>query len=253
MNKLSKYLTQDYEKMLWANYHSNVANIMLSIKSNQTSVTAQKPQSRSLLFTHYPSIKLKPTLNTIKLDWTETLLNRRSSYDMRPDHPIDFNLLSNLLVLSYQTRKGNKGSIRRTIASAGALYPIDIYVHTSQPLSHKHNSNLSYYDVDNQSLRLLNMPQCRLADVFQQTDLFEASAIHVFLTINLEDTLKKYGEKGYQLALLEAGHIAQNFNLVATALKLPSVNICGFNQQALNKFLLLDGLVQSAVYCIFIG
>ena len=52
---------------------------------------------------------------------------------------------------------------------------------------------------------------------------------------------------------MEAGHLAQNVNLVAGGLGLGSVNIGGFLDRQMDEFLDLDGLTHSTIYLIAIG
>lgn len=63
----------------------------------------------------------------------------------------------------------------------------------------------------------------------------------------------KYGDRGYRYALLEAGHVAQNLNLAATALNYGCVNIGGFFDRKIDQFLGLDGLTHSTIYMMLIG
>jgi SagB-type dehydrogenase family enzyme len=63
----------------------------------------------------------------------------------------------------------------------------------------------------------------------------------------------KYGPRGYRFVLLEAGHVAQNINLTASALKLGSLNLGGFIDRETDAFLHLDGVSHSTVYSIAVG
>jgi SagB-type dehydrogenase family enzyme len=63
----------------------------------------------------------------------------------------------------------------------------------------------------------------------------------------------KYGQRGYRFALLEAGHVAQNILLGATALGFASVPLGGFFDRQVNDFLELDGLHDAALYLLPIG
>jgi nitroreductase len=53
--------------------------------------------------------------------------------------------------------------------------------------------------------------------------------------------------------LLEAGHVAQNLNLVATALGLGCVNIGGYFDREIDEYLDLDGITHSTIYMLAIG
>jgi SagB-type dehydrogenase family enzyme len=63
----------------------------------------------------------------------------------------------------------------------------------------------------------------------------------------------KYGLRGYRFALLEAGHVAQNVVLTATALGLAAVPLGGFYDRPTDEFLGLDGVNESTLYTIALG
>ena len=63
----------------------------------------------------------------------------------------------------------------------------------------------------------------------------------------------KYGLRGYRFALLEAGHVAQNIVLAATALDVASVPLGAFFDRRTDEFLGLDGVNESALYTIAVG
>jgi SagB-type dehydrogenase family enzyme len=52
---------------------------------------------------------------------------------------------------------------------------------------------------------------------------------------------------------LEAGHVAQNINLVSTGLGLGCINIGGFYDRHVDDLLGLDGIRHSTIYMIAIG
>lgn len=73
----------------------------------------------------------------------------------------------------------------------------------------------------------------------------------VFITALFARASFKYREQGYRFALLEAGQVAQNLNLVANALGLGTVNIGGFFDRDIDALLEIDGVVHST--CTAVG
>jgi len=252
MNTWSEIASNESHNMMWSKYQCLLQELSINPKSNLNANL--KPTTRSSEFHNYPEIKLTPNDQNHGISLVETILDRRTNRHMQRKE-VSLQLLSNLLTLGYK-RQDNK---HRTAPSAGALYPIDIYVHCHDlqgPDEELHGDNLFFYDVEAGSLRLLNMPNhgtTLLEKAFVQKDVVQNSAIQMFFVVNLKDMISKYGEKGYQLSLIETGHIAQNFNLSATALKLNCVNISGINHQALNDLLLLDGNLQFVAYSMLLG
>jgi SagB-type dehydrogenase family enzyme len=86
-----------------------------------------------------------------------------------------------------------------------------------------------------------------------QNTIPQAASLTIFITALFERTVFKYGERGYRFILLEAGHVAQNINLVAAALGLGCLNIGGFFDREIDDFLSLDGITHSTIYMIAIG
>ena len=63
----------------------------------------------------------------------------------------------------------------------------------------------------------------------------------------------KYGLRGYRFALIEAGHVAQNLLLTATALRLGSVPLGGLFDRRIDELLDLDGVNESVLYAVSVG
>ena len=86
-----------------------------------------------------------------------------------------------------------------------------------------------------------------------QNTIPRAASLTIFITPLFERSVFKYGERGYRFVLLEAGHVAQNLNLVATALGFGCLNIGGFFDREIDQFLALDGIAHSTIYMMAIG
>jgi len=251
-NILDNILVERHSTMKWAEYQLSLKKVT-DIDSCKKPIL-EKPKSRSSVFNNYLNIPLAPDTDNFHVSILEAIMNRKSSYEFAGIQPLNFTTISNLLSLSYFERIDGNG--KRNIASAGALYPIDVYVHFNKPICGSINKHLYYYDVANLSLRELNMrheDHGLIEKAFEQKTSFSESSCHIFLTLNLHDVLEKYGEKGYQNALFEVGQIGHSFNLIASALNLPCLTVCGFDGKVIDDVLLLDGVLKSTVYCIFIG
>jgi len=135
----------------------------------------------------------------------------------------------------------------RTAPSAGALYPLEIYLATDQGLYH--------YRPEDHSLQPLQDADRRLelfhAGLGQQA-LREAPAIFIIVGV-IPRTEAKYGpERSPRYVYLEAGHAAQNLLLQATALGLGAVPIGAFyDNQVVDLLGLPDGY--SPLYLIPVG
>ena len=119
----------------------------------------------------------------------------------------------------------------RTAPSAGATYPLEIYLVAPQghfryiPLGHR--------------LEQLSRKDLRgsLARVAGNQEYIRDAALDVVITAVFSRTSKKYGERAVRYVHLEAGHAAQNMLLQATALGLGSVPIGAFNDEKIRQLL----------------
>src|SRR5207245_963618 len=78
-------------------------------------------------------------------------------------------------------------------------------------------------------------------------------SVVVVLTSMLARVERKYLERGFRFALLEAGHIGQNLGLVATALGLASTCVGGFCDDEMNRLLGLDRDDEVSTYLFLVG
>jgi len=121
----------------------------------------------------------------------------------------------------------------RTAPSAGALYPLEVYVATGEGVYH--------YLPQSHSLDMLSPEDRRLGlweAGLKQGALQEAPAI-IVITAVYGRTEAKYGPRAERYVHLEAGHAAQNILLQATALDLGAVPIGAFYDQKVQEVLAL--------------
>ncbi len=161
------------------------------------------------------------------------LLNRRSVREWR-DAPIDFEDLSLVLWSSYGVVEEIDGWFRKTSPSAGATYPMEIYVVIGERgvVSREGflEAGVYKYDPLRHSLRIIKRGDFR-------RDLYRASLeqewvlkapISIVLCAVYSRTTRRYGERGYRYVYMEAGHVAQNIYLITTALGLGTVAVGAF-------------------------
>ena len=120
----------------------------------------------------------------------------------------------------------------RTAPSAGALYPLEVYLLTADGVFH--------YGPQDHQLRLMSQADARPAlyrAALQQEPVLRAPVVFVLAAVYAR-TAKKYGEeRGPRYVQMEAGHAAQNLLLEATALGFGAVPIGAFHDQEVQKAL----------------
>lgn len=110
----------------------------------------------------------------------------------------------------------------RTAPSAGALYPLEVYVATAKGLYHYVPQGHKVIIESQDDLRL-KLWQAGL----KQDWIREAPAVFVIAAV-YERTARKYGGRAERYVKLEAGHACQNILLQAVALGLGAVPVGAF-------------------------
>lgn len=124
----------------------------------------------------------------------------------------------------------------RTVPSAGALYPLEVYVVTSTRTLHYQPDGHRAVVVSNGDLRL-----GLEAAAPGQSPVGTAPAVFA-MTVVPERTAKKYGARASRYVDLEVGHAGQNLLLQAVALDLVAVPIGAFDDDKVAELLALpDG------------
>jgi SagB-type dehydrogenase family enzyme len=111
----------------------------------------------------------------------------------------------------------------RTVPSAGALYPLELYLLTSRGIAH--------YDPFEHSLRWFKVGDQRPAlakAALRQSCVREAPAVFIIAAAP-DRTTRKYGERGLHYVDMETGLVCQNLLLEATALGLGGVPVGAFH------------------------
>jgi SagB-type dehydrogenase family enzyme len=139
------------------------------------------------------------------------------------------------------------------VPSAGALYPLEIFFHSIESESVK--AGLYHYNPIENRLRLVRGGDATadISKAMVQPDIAPRASVIIFITAVFERTVFKYADRGYRFIFLEAGHVAQNMDLVSQALGLGCVNIGGYFDREVDDFLGIDGLTHSTIYMMAIG
>ena len=141
----------------------------------------------------------------------------------------------------------------RTVPSAGGLYPIDIYPVINNVTGLE--KGLYHYDIQEHSLSLLKRGDFRSKVVEGSLDqnIAHTSAINFIWTAMIGRSQWKYLQRCYRYIYLDAGHIGQNFYLIAEALGLGACTIGALYDDELNQFLEIDGKNETAIYVGVVG
>ncbi|HZX14863.1 MAG TPA: SagB/ThcOx family dehydrogenase [Thermodesulfobacteriota bacterium] len=218
-------------------------------------------------------VLLPKKLKRIKKSFTSIIKTRKSirSYS---GSPIDLNELSTILYLSRGvtgatplTKEGLKSLniastnpideslkvYRNVIPSAGALYPIEVYLVIFN-VNGIEEGLYHYYPIGHilEKIKVGDFQEI-LEECFVTKEMIQSSNLVFLMTAVFNRNQVKYGERGYRYILFEAGHIAQNVYLSSNALDIGAVALGGFNDDLLNSLLEIDGENESAIYAVVLG
>jgi SagB-type dehydrogenase family enzyme len=142
---------------------------------------------------------------------------------------------------------------RRTVPSAGGLYPLELYVVAERVESLPRG--LHHYDPKRHSLEELSRGSqlAVFASGLIDEDMIHGCSAIVLLSAMFWRSRFKYGLRGYRFALLEAGHVGQNILLAAAALGVGACPVGGFYDRTVNEALDLDGVNEAILYCVVLG
>ena len=185
---------------------------------------SKKPKT----FKTYPDAVKKIDLPDPKFNETiqfwNVIKNRHSTrkFTEEPLSLMDFSLL--LFGMSGLNRIFPQFSFR-TVPSAGGLFPIEIYPVVNNVIDLQ--EGLYHYDVQSHSIELLKEGDFRgkVAEGCLDQKMANNSAVNFIWTAVIDRSRWKYLQRSYRYIYLDAGHIGQNFYMVAEALKLGACTI----------------------------
>jgi len=179
----------------------------------------------------------------------EAILKRRSVREYK-DEPLSLGEVSQLLWAAQGITDFEKGF--RTIPSAGALYPLEIYVTgriqgAAEGVYQYYPQNHSIVKIRDKDLRE------ELSEAAYSQKCVSQAPLNIIFTGVYERMAAKYGEeKAPRYTHLEAGHAAQNVYLQAQSLGLGTVTIGGFDIEKVAEALNLpDG--EDPLYIMPVG
>lgn len=186
--------------------------------------------------------KLPAPRRTGTLPVEEAIEIRRSVREYLPDS-LSREQISQLLWATYG-RTGDTGL--RAAPSAGAFYPLELYVATPE--------GLDRYDPEEHSLTRVvdgDLRPVLRAGSLDQACLTSAPAVFVFTAV-YERTCSEYGGRGRMYVHMDVGHAAQNLLLQAASLGLAGVPVGAFDPVELKAPLALTD-DEELVYLVPVG
>lgn len=198
--------------------------------------------------TSQASCKVKLTHSSLNAGLCHTL-NKRSTARQFTKAPIKLEELSTLLehTLGFIERRTlndhpctlSELQNRRSSPSSGGLNSIEGYVFINN--IEYLEQGLYYYDPLRHELHRCGITKLKLSDLLSGQNFVNTLPVGLFLTSRLDKLWWKYEHsRAYRMALIEVGHVAQTFQLLATALGLSTWITGAFNEAQIEPLLTLS-------------
>jgi SagB-type dehydrogenase family enzyme len=161
----------------------------------------------------------------------ESAMEKRRSIRAFSEKELEIEKISQLLWAAQGITQESTGY--RTAPSAGALYPLELFLVKSDGVYHYRPQGHKLIKLMSQDLRI------KLAEgsVFQ--GFIATAPASIVITGIFERTTQKYGQRGVRYVYMEAGHSCQNILLQAVSLGLGAVPVGAFDDDYLQSLLSL--------------
>ncbi|MGA3173760.1 MAG: SagB/ThcOx family dehydrogenase [Syntrophorhabdales bacterium] len=175
----------------------------------------------------------------------EEALNERRSVRSYSGKPLGMEQVSQLLWAASGTNL-----YRRTAPSAGATYPLEIYLAVGEVEGL--GPGVYHYSSSGHSLEIIGGQDVRnrLSRAALAQEMVGQAPIDIVIAAEYGRTAGHYGQRGIRYVHMEAGHAGQNVSLQAVALGLGTVMIGAFEDREVKEIL---GIREEPLYIIPVG
>lgn len=180
-------------------------------------------------------IKLPPPVYESETSIEEALKARRSVRDFKKESLT----LAQVSQMLWAAQGITRGSSYRTAPSAGALYPLEVYLVAGEvqdlPVGvYKYDPRRHGLTLEQEGDKRKSLAHAAVL----QNWMAKAPAMLVMAAVYRRTTIK-YGPRGKRYAHIEVGHAAQNVYLQATSMNLGTVMVGAFMDEAVKRILVL--------------
>jgi len=172
----------------------------------------------------------------------EKCIFERESVRSFEDKSIEIEKISQML-WSAQGKRGYK----RTVPSAGATYPLELYITLKR-------KGFFHYNLEKHILELITEEDLsrKLVRACWDQNFIAEAYLNIIICAKFSRTTQGYGQRGVRYVFIEVGHCAQNIHLEAVSLGLGSVPIGAFEDEKVKGVLNLPKNIEP-LYIIPIG
>jgi SagB-type dehydrogenase family enzyme len=180
-----------------------------------------------------PIVMPQPNLKD-RISVEEAIARRRSTREFSPK-PLTLESLSQILWAAQGITDPN--GVFRSAPSAGALYPLEVYVVARKRGVEGLPEGVYHYQPKGHGLVLVREGDCSpaLEAATWGQEIVKGAAATIVVTGVVGRTAEKYGRRGAQYMYQESGHAAQNVFLQAAALGIGTVAMGAFSEGGVRR------------------
>ncbi|MFB6226141.1 MAG: SagB/ThcOx family dehydrogenase [Candidatus Paceibacteria bacterium] len=248
-----------FGRKLYEIFHENTINYELNnsyypLTDEKRSLENKKKKWEKIEYKDYKGVE---KISLDNFDETEVsrglkdILQNRNSPDVFDKYKISIKEINSIIKNSAGiTRKlgEDKNLYRRAYTSGGARYPLEIYLFV---INSELDQGIYHYNVKKNKLeKIKDLELLKLSEAMYSNQLGEASLV-IIISADFERSTKKYGDKGYRNVNLEAGHVMQNFCLMAESCNLSCLPYGGLKEKKIDDLIGLEE--ETVIYAGIIG
>jgi len=185
-------------------------------------------------------IKLNPA--QLKEENLAVLLEKRYSCRNFQNKILKIDDIATVLWATCGKKHDSLTGATRTIPSAGATYPLELYVVVGENCADKLKAGVYHYLIEDHSLQLIAEGDKReeLAGACLGQSFIYAAPVSLVITAKFLRTTSHYGARGQRYVYAEVGHASQNTYLAITNLGLATCEVGAFDDDSVRRLLNLD-------------
>lgn len=171
----------------------------------------------------------------------EAAIAKRRSRRSFAESPLETSALAALLWAAQGITDEKGGIAFRTAPSAGATHPLKIFLEVPTDGAEDVSGGLYHYEPEDHELTTVVEKPIRealVAAAFNQ-DVVRDAAATIAIAANYDTTVREYPDHGRRYVHMEAGHAAQNVQLVCESLDLSCCPVGAFADDELHEALSL--------------
>jgi SagB-type dehydrogenase family enzyme len=169
----------------------------------------------------------------------QVLLEKRYSCRNFKNKSLKLDDLASILWAACGKRHDAVTAATRTIASAGATYPLELFLLVGDGCVDELLAGCYHYSIEGHSLEQVKSGDLRqrLAAAALSQSFISQAPVSLVIAADFTRTTSRYKARGEQYVYIEAGHAGQNIYLAAYGLGLATVEVGAFSEPQVSQAL----------------